>query len=71
MGNIEFAWDSRKARTNVAKHGVAFEEAQSVFLDEGARLIDVHCYRESGSVVRLICERRATAHEEQEYGSFQ
>jgi uncharacterized protein len=29
-----------KARTNLVKHGVSFEEAQSVFLDESARLID-------------------------------
>jgi uncharacterized DUF497 family protein len=40
VGNIEFAWDRRKARTNRVKHGVSFEEAQSVFLDESARLID-------------------------------
>ncbi len=40
MGNIEFAWDRRKARSNLAKHGVSFEEAQTVFLDESARLID-------------------------------
>jgi uncharacterized protein len=40
VGNIKFAWDRRKARTNLAKHGVSFEEAQSVFLDESARLID-------------------------------
>ncbi len=40
MGNIEFAWDRRKARANLAKHGVSFEEAQTVFLDESARLID-------------------------------
>jgi hypothetical protein len=40
VGNIEFAWDRRKARSNVAKHGVSFEEAQSVFFDERARLID-------------------------------
>ena len=39
MGNIEFAWDRHKARTNLAKHGVSFEEAQTVFLDENARLI--------------------------------
>jgi len=37
---MEFAWDRRKARTNFAKHGVSFEEAESVFLDEIARLID-------------------------------
>ncbi len=40
MGNIEFAWDPRKARSNLVKHGVSFEEAQSAFLDENARLID-------------------------------
>jgi uncharacterized protein len=40
VGNIEFAWDRRKARTNLATHGVSFEEARSVFLDESARLID-------------------------------
>jgi uncharacterized DUF497 family protein len=40
VGNIEFAWDRRNARANVVKHGVSFEEAQSVFLDENARLID-------------------------------
>jgi hypothetical protein len=40
MGNIEFAWDRRKARSNLVKHGVSFEEAQTVFLDESARLMD-------------------------------
>jgi uncharacterized DUF497 family protein len=40
VGNIEFAWDRRKARSNLARHGVAFEEAQTVFWDESARLID-------------------------------
>ena len=40
MRNIEFAWDRRKARSNLAKHGISFEEAQSVFLDDSARLID-------------------------------
>jgi uncharacterized DUF497 family protein len=40
VGNIAFAWDRRKARSNWVKHGISFEEAQSVFLDENARLID-------------------------------
>jgi uncharacterized DUF497 family protein/predicted DNA binding CopG/RHH family protein len=40
VGNIEFAWDRRKVQSNLAKHGVSFEEAQTVFLDENARLID-------------------------------
>lgn len=33
---IEFEWDPRKARENRRKHGVSFEEAQSVFYDEYA-----------------------------------
>lgn len=28
---MEFEWDSRKARINLHKHGVTFEEAASVF----------------------------------------
>ena len=40
VGNIHFAWDRRKAQSNLVKHGVSFEEAQSVFLDEFARLMD-------------------------------
>jgi uncharacterized DUF497 family protein len=40
MRNIAFAWDPRKAKSNLAKHGVSFEEAKSVFLDDSARLLD-------------------------------
>jgi uncharacterized protein len=29
----DFEWDSEKATANAAKHGVAFEEAVTVFLD--------------------------------------
>lgn len=31
---MEFEWDSRKAAGNVRKHGVTFDEAATVFLDE-------------------------------------
>jgi uncharacterized protein len=30
---VKFVWDAAKATVNVKKHGVAFEEACSVFLD--------------------------------------
>jgi uncharacterized DUF497 family protein len=30
---VEFEWDDKKARANVAKHGVTFHEAASVFGD--------------------------------------
>ncbi|MEI8095056.1 MAG: BrnT family toxin [Spirochaetales bacterium] len=29
----QFAWDARKARLNLEKHGISFIEAASVFLD--------------------------------------
>jgi len=29
----DFEWDEEKARSNLQKHGVSFEEAASVFLD--------------------------------------
>jgi len=31
---IRFAWDPPKATSNLKKHGISFEEAQSVFYDE-------------------------------------
>ena len=40
MSSLQFEWDDRKAAANLKKHGVSFEEARSVFLDERARLID-------------------------------
>ena len=39
MKRLEFSWDPPKARSNKRKHGVSFEEAQTVFLDENALLI--------------------------------
>ena len=33
---IRFDWDQPKATANLRKHGVSFEEAQSVFYDEFA-----------------------------------
>lgn len=31
---IEFEWDLSKAKSNLKKHGVSFEEARSVFYDD-------------------------------------
>jgi uncharacterized DUF497 family protein len=30
---LTFEWDSRKARSNLAKHGVGFQEASTIFGD--------------------------------------
>jgi uncharacterized DUF497 family protein len=36
---IDFSWDERKNKSNYTKHGISFDEARSVFLDDNARLI--------------------------------
>jgi len=36
---LRFEWDEVKSRINRTRHGVSFEEARTVFVDESARLI--------------------------------
>jgi uncharacterized DUF497 family protein len=36
----EFEWDAKKANGNLKKHGIAFEEALTVFADPLARIFD-------------------------------
>lgn len=36
MFEMRFEWDDAKNRNNIKKHGVSFEEAQTVFLDDDA-----------------------------------
>jgi uncharacterized DUF497 family protein len=36
MKSLRFTWDPDKAEANLRKHGVSFEEAQTVFYDENA-----------------------------------
>ena len=36
MNRIRFEWDEKKNRENQRKHGVSFEEAETVFYDENA-----------------------------------
>ena len=37
---IRFDWDDRKSKANLKKHGISFEESQSVFFDEEALVYD-------------------------------
>ena len=48
MNEIRFDWDETKNGANIKKHGVSFDEAQTVFLDENAiRYFDPdHCQDE-------------------------
>ena len=39
MSTLRLEWDERKAAANLKKHGVSFDEAKSVFVDERAKLI--------------------------------
>ena len=39
MGHIRFDWDKDKNIANQKKHGISFEEAQTVFVDENALMI--------------------------------
>lgn len=40
VSELRFEWDRKKAAENQRKHGVSFEEAESVFADEFAILLD-------------------------------
>jgi len=37
---IRFEWDPAKARENLRKHDIAFDEAETVFADDRAILLD-------------------------------
>ena len=39
MDLISFEWDEKKARANLSKHSVSFDEAQTIFFDSNARMI--------------------------------
>lgn len=50
---LRFEWDLRKARANVRKHRVSFEEAATVFRDGLARIFDDvdHSIEESREII--------------------
>lgn len=39
MAEIRFEWDADKASANLRKHGITFDEAQTVFEDEEALIL--------------------------------
>jgi uncharacterized DUF497 family protein len=38
--NLQFEWDNPKAKLNLKKHGINFEEAKTVFRDTLAYIFD-------------------------------
>jgi uncharacterized protein len=57
---LSFEWDEHKARTNLAKHGVSFEEATTVFGDPLSLTIPdpVHSQTEDRLIVLGHSHRR-------------
>lgn len=58
--SLEFEWDSRKAVANRRKHGVAFEEAATVFGDPLAIVFhdEDHSFRERREILIGHSDRR-------------
>ena len=40
LEQVKFEWDENKNKININKHKISFEEAQTVFYDEEALVID-------------------------------
>jgi len=52
MSETIFEWDEQKSLSNSRKHGVSFDEAQTVFLDENA--LRFHDPEHSGTEDRFL-----------------
>ena len=57
---LNFEWDGNKAGTNLAKHGVSFEEAATVFADAFSLTIPdpAHSQREQRFIILGISHTR-------------
>jgi uncharacterized protein len=49
---IEFQWDREKARANLYKHGVSFEEAATIFADSFS--LTIHDLAHSNGACRYV-----------------
>jgi len=59
--SLRFEWDPEKAAANLAKHGVSFEEALTVFSDPLARIFDDedHSSEEEREIIIALREKQA------------
>jgi hypothetical protein len=51
---MKFEWDSKKNEVNIRKHGVNFDEAETVFEDERAVTIDDEKHSEDEYRFKII-----------------
>ena len=56
--DVRFTWDPPKARANVRKHGVAFEEATTVFADPLALIVNDTAYSDRSLIIGESIVRR-------------
>ena len=56
---MQFEWDKEKAARNLKKHGVGFEEAETVFGDLSAKMFfdDEHSDKEEREFISVIRKR--------------
>lgn len=54
---ISFVWDAAKARSNISKHGVSFEQAAEAFFDPFLRVVDASPDEESRDALIGMDER--------------
>ena len=56
---LKFEWDPNKSVTNKKKHGISFEEAQTIFFDPDARVIEdpAHSEHEERFVIMGVSQR--------------
>jgi uncharacterized DUF497 family protein len=64
MKNSEFEWDDEKAKSNLKKHGVSFDEGATIFNDSGIATISDpdHSDNEDGyiSIGKSVIKRLLT-----------
>jgi hypothetical protein len=50
---LQFEWDDNKARLNLKNHAVSFDEAQTVFIDQLARIFadEAHSINEEREII--------------------
>ena len=80
--SLQFEWDNEKARLNLAKHGIDFGDARTVFLDPLAYIFDDkwHSFGEKREIIigqddknrliRIISARLTTKKECQNYAEY-
>ena len=51
LHKINFVWDRRKLKINLAKHGVSFEQAAEAFFDPFIKIVDASRNQETRDAV--------------------